>query len=84
MAKGICKGCKKFTELNASGYCNVNNTAQGACNARSLGMVAGDKLGEMLENWATQYVSKTTFKIILGCVFVAGVIIFQATHKYSH
>jgi hypothetical protein len=81
MPIGICKGCKKLTELNSSGYCNVGNTLKGACNAESFGMAAGDKLFDTVESWAAQYVSKTTFKIILFCVFVLVFVIYLAVHN---
>jgi hypothetical protein len=81
MPRGICKGCKKLTELNSSGYCNIGNTLKGACNAESLGMATGDKLFGMVENWATQYVSKSTFKIILIVVLMLAFIIYQAVHN---
>jgi hypothetical protein len=78
MPRGICKGCKKFTELNSSGNCNVGNTLKGACNAESLGMAAGGKLFDMIEKWATQYVSKTALKITFWCVLVLAFVIYQS------
>lgn len=80
MPIGICKGCKKLTELNSSGYCNIDNTLKGACNAESLGLAAGEKLFGMLENWASQYISKSTLKIIIIVVFIFSFFIYQAAH----
>jgi hypothetical protein len=44
-------------------------------------MATGDKLFGMVENWATQYVSKSTFKIILIVVLMLAFIIYQAVHN---
>lgn len=81
MPMGICKGCKKFTELNSSGYCNVGNTLNGACSAESFGSAAAEKLIDIVERWASQYVSRSTFKIILTVIFVLAFFAYQSTRK---
>lgn len=70
MAKGVCKGCKKYKQLNKSGYCNVSNTLQGACSAEAWGMVAGEKLVNTLEKWASKYISKTQFQILMSLAII--------------
>lgn len=65
MANGLSKGCGKFGVLNSNDFCVTGDTMKRACSADSLGNVAGAKMMGKLESWATQYVSKTVFNLIL-------------------
>lgn len=79
VATGTCKGCGKYGHLNAQGYCNVSGTLKGACTADALGDAAGTKLGEILEKWATQYVSKTTYTLIWWGLAIGVVVLYAVT-----
>lgn len=81
MAKGVCKGCKKYKDLNKAGYCNVSNTFKGACNAEAWGMVAGERLMDALEKIATKYISKSQFNILVSIFFLMLIILYFNSRK---
>ncbi len=76
MTLGICKGCKKRKELDRLGYCSI-----GSCGAESVGADIGSKLFDMFESWASQYVSKTTLKLIFGGALALMLFIYIVTNN---
>ncbi len=74
MSQGkYCSGCKQtVAELDKNGYCS-------RCYARSFGASIGNVAYEYLEKFATRFMPKWLFKLLMAVVI--GVLLYFLMHK---